>query len=125
MTSKFPIIAGVFEIVLACTCMFFSSIGLIIHIADTPQPEPQIILITYGIVAFVFGLMGGIFAVKRIHFVLTLIGALSTLCWAILADWVVVTMHSWGVEDVILGNVMILFSFLSLAFLLASRTEFT
>lgn len=122
----FPIVAGVFEIVLACIIMFMTSVGIIIHVASTPQP--QLTFIIYGLVAFILGLMGGIFSIKRTRFVLALVGASSIMCWGILADWLVLSTvgsHEPLSEGIIIGTLTIIFSILSIAFLLTSRTEFT
>jgi len=79
--------------------------------------------------------MGGIFAFKRTRFALTFIGACFIMCWGILFAWLTVstveqyepfgTLSDPWSQGVIIGTATVMFSILSLAFLLASRTEFT
>lgn len=144
MNSKFPIVAGVFEIIFACICMFLSSVFLLIitsSLASDPLygvifPEYVYLLVfaVYGFVVFICGLMGGIFALKRTRFALALVGVCFIMCWGILFAWLTVSRvrpygpislsDPWS-QGIIIGTTTVMFSTLSLAFLLSSRTEFT
>lgn len=140
MTTKFPIVAGIFEIVFACWSMLFGSIGVVLfavwqhaymYMLARVLYHPQFLLSICGLIVFAFGLVGGIFAIKRTRFVLTLVGAFSILFWSVLYDWLAIgtwyPYYTVGhvMVGLLIGNLPILFSALSLAFLLASRKEFT
>jgi len=134
MNSKFSIVAGVFEIFFACICMFLSSVFLLIitsnlaspfYSVSFPEYSYQLVFAVYGVVVFIFGLMGGIFALKRKHLALALIGACFIMFWGILFGWLAVSIFEQYEAVGILGTTTVMFSILSLAFLLVSRTEFT
>jgi len=113
--AKFALVAGVLEIILASTSMFVSSYYLLVIMVMFGLVN-IFGLMMFGLVASIFGLIGGIFAFKRKRFRLAFVGCFLITCWGV------------GIGLFALSPFQIfivLFSIIILTFLLASKTEYT
>jgi len=132
--QSFLIIGGILQIIMAHVCMFFgllcvSSVISAIRYGTVPYREFifEFPIGVVGTIAFVFGLSGAISALMRKHFILVAFGNLTILAWNMLV--IACTIISYPPSS-IRTNILTLFSFflilsfLSLAFILASRKKF-
>ncbi|MFQ6064194.1 MAG: hypothetical protein ACE5L6_01840 [Candidatus Bathyarchaeia archaeon] len=131
--TKFPVVAGILEIILACISMFLGSMAL------TPLLRmdvvwamrllsSQIALGLFGLVTFLVGLVGGILAIRRIRFLVALTGAFLLMVWGFLFDWFVISTplrDNSFIQGLMFGNLMILLSIVDIALLFTSKAGFT
>jgi len=141
--SRLPVIGGVLQIVLAFVCMFFSVIAIGVFLSTMPSASHwtglgwlsptwcymQLALGIVGLAAFAFGLTGGILALKRSHFYLTIVGPFVIVAWSfLLIEHVALTLLAWRsynhVTGLMLAFLMIMFAILSLTFIAVSKKEF-
>jgi hypothetical protein len=128
--SGLPIAGGVLGIITACACLF---IGIISTIAFAALSYYYYYYyLQYGLwfigafafIGFAFGLIGGIFALKRTCFELAITGA-SLLLLSGFINILALTAHPYiGFVFAILGIPIVILSTLSLIFIAMSKTEF-
>jgi len=93
-----------------------------------PTIFPQFNVAVFGLIASIFGLIGGIYAIKRRYLVLAIFGVLVIAVWAFYLDWYLLSTnlpHYIFIQGIMFGNLMILLSIVDLVFLFASKAEFT
>ena len=131
----FLIIGGILQIIMAHVCMFFGFTEVSYSISSIKYgivvPYHMFIckfaIGVVGTIAFVFGLSGAISALMRKHFIFVAFGNLTILAWNMLAIACTIVIYP---PSFIKANILTLFSFflilsfLSLAFILASRRRF-
>ena len=131
--TKLSFVAGLLELILACILMFINGMGVTLSIKSTlltydPTIFPQFNVAVFGLIASLFGLIGGIFAIKRRYLVLSIFGVLVMTVSAFYLDWYLLTTnlpnHAF-IQGLVFGNLMILLSIIDLVLLFASKAEFT
>lgn len=128
--TKFPVVAGILEIILACISMFIGSMALTLTIRSGMLfvlriYSLQIALGVFGLIAFILGLMGGIFAIKRSRFFIALTGSFVLICWGFFFGWFVISVNPREYSGIMFGNLMILLSIVDLILVFTSKAEFT
>jgi hypothetical protein len=131
VNSKFPIVAGILQIAVAFTILFLSMRFYVIYrgVPDFGGSNSFVVLGLFGLWTFVSGLAGGLLAIMREHFYITILGDLLSMCWGLVYEWIKILVWKAYVtsSEVIIGMqacMTILLPILILAFLLSSRTEF-
>ena len=128
------IIGGILQIIMAHVCMFFGLLGVssviaAIRYGTVPYREfiLQFPIGVVGTIASVFGLSGGISVLMRKHFILVTFGNLTILAWNMLVIACAIINYppsSIRTNILTLFSFFLILSFLSLAFILASRKKF-
>jgi len=136
--SKFPVVAGIFEIGVACASLLMSSFATVAVMLILVRENGIVLggdftfLLAIGMfwtITSIVGLMGGIFAIKRKHFFTCLAGVLLFIGEGASFVWLSFSNQSQSyssfIQGFMMGNAEIVISILSLAFLLTSKAEFT
>ena len=127
------IIGGILQIIMAHVCMFFGLLGVFCYCRH--QVWNSAISRVYTSISHrsswnyssVFGLSGGISVLMRKHFILVTFGNLTILAWNMLVIACAIINYppsSIRTNILTLFSFFLILSFLSLAFILASRKKF-
>jgi len=125
--TGFPIAGGILAIIGACISIFLGVGGIIIswhRYFYEGIGYPFLFLGLVGVLAFVFGAIGGITALKRKDFVLSVIGACFLLFQSIVTILAFGSEHVWE-GALVYGTPMLVLSILSLVFIVVSKEEFS
>jgi hypothetical protein len=129
--TGFPVAAGILAIVSSCMSIIFSVLGIMGFVSTLSHSyySPyywSLFMGIFGLVAFAFGVTGGIMSLRRRNFILALIGA----CLLILQGFI--TILAMGLEgtnawaySLLVGSPLIVLSVLSLIFIAISNKEFS
>jgi hypothetical protein len=128
--TGFPTAAGILTIIAACISIFIGTVGII----DLGTSFAYYYGFAYafffmgifGILAFAFGLTGGIFSIKRIHFALSIVGISLVLVsgFVTIIELAAMGNYAW-VVGLLFGLPIVLLSLLGVIFAGISKGEFT
>lgn len=129
--TGFPIAGGILAIIASCVCIIIGLVYLIMFQASISyvggQPRWECLFAgLFGIIAFAFGLAGGITSLRRKNFKLAIIG----VCFALTSGFVnfgALGTHPYSalLGGLIFGLPIIILSLLSLIFIAISKGEFS
>jgi len=122
--SNLPLAGGLLAIIAACVCLFVGILGTLAYARHLYVYHWLFLLALIAFVGFVFGLFGGMAALRRKYFEIALLGA-SFLMLAGIVDIVVPATARHGiVPGTIVGTSVLILSILSLIFIAVSYIEF-
>lgn len=116
--TGFPTASGVLTIIGSCIAILYGILGLIDASLNYYNSGPYAIVGIFGILAFAFGLTGGILTLRRKVFVLAIIGISLVLISGIIISVAIPIGFIFGIPVMIL-------SILGLIFTSISKREFT
>lgn len=128
--TGFPIVAGVLTIISAFVSIIIGILGIIVFWASISSDfnglyYQWLVMGIFAVLAFVFGLTGGIFSIKRRHFALSIIGASLVLVsgFVTLFAFGVVGYGTW-ISGTLFWLPIIVLSFAGIIFAAMSKHEF-
>jgi len=123
-SSNLPLAGGILAIIAACVCLFVGVLGTLAYAHYSFRYHWIFLLALIAFVGFVFGLFGGMAALRRKYLEIALLGA-SFLMLAGIVDIVVPATARHGiVPGTIVGTSVLILSILSLIFIAVSYIEF-
>jgi ABC-type branched-subunit amino acid transport system permease subunit len=125
--TGFPVAGGILAIIGSCLSNFLGVGGIAIswHANFYVGIDyPFLFLGLVGVLAFLFGAIGGIMALRRKDFALSVIGACFLLFHSIVTILSFGSVHLWE-GGLVYGTPLLVLSILSLVFIAISKKEFS
>jgi len=122
-SSHLPLAGGILAIIDACICAFVGILGVLMY-ASSFYRHDWLLLGLIAFVGFVFGLIGGIAALKKIYYEIALLGTSLIMLSGFVDVIAFAAARHRAFLEATLGIPVLILAILSLVFIAISRTEF-